>query len=84
MSFSPIINNQVVTAVGEAFGLEIKINKLKDKIIDTIADKIEEQIPIPLPFNVRSILKDIARGNIPNIASLASPAAMKQATYNKN
>ena len=78
MSFGPLINNQVVTAVGDAFGLEIKINKLKDKIIDTIADKIEEQIPIPLPFNVRSILKDIARGNIPNIASLASPAAMKQ------
>ena len=79
MSFSPIINNQVVTAVGEAFGLEIKINKLKDKIIDTIADKIEEQIPIPLPFNVRSILKDVARGNTPNIVSLASPAAMQQA-----
>ena len=79
MSFGNLINSQVVIAIGDAFNLDIKINKLKDKIIDTIADKIEEQIPIPLPFNVRSILKDVARGNTPNIVSLASPAAMQQA-----
>jgi hypothetical protein len=52
-----VIYNYVLI-ISKAFQLDIKLAQLQDKIIDIVATKIEEQIPFPLPFNIRAILKN--------------------------
>jgi hypothetical protein len=57
MSLSKIITGQMVGAAKNAFKMEIVVDKLKDELINVTANQIEEQIPIPLPFDTRSALK---------------------------
>jgi hypothetical protein len=57
MSLSKIITGQMVGAAKNAFKMELVVDKLKEELIDFTANKVEEQIPVPLPFDTRSALK---------------------------
>ncbi|MDB9847693.1 hypothetical protein OAC50_00750 [bacterium] len=52
MGLDKIIVGQLNSATANAFKLNIAVDGIQDLVIDTVALKIEDEIPIPLPFNI--------------------------------
>ena len=59
MGLDKIIVGQLNNATANAYKLNIAVDGIQDLVIDTVALRIEDEIPIPLPFNisVASVLK---------------------------
>ena len=59
MGLDKIIVGQLNSATANAYKLNIAVEGIQDLVIDTVALRIEDEIPIPLPFNisVASVLK---------------------------
>ena len=59
MGLDKIIVGQLNYATANAYKLNIAVDGIQDLVIDTVALRIEDEIPIPLPFNisVASVLK---------------------------
>ena len=52
MGLDKIIVGQLNSATANAYKLNIAVDGIQDLVIDTVALKIEDEIPIPLPFNI--------------------------------
>lgn len=59
MGLDRLIIGQINSATANAFKMQLSVDSIKDKIIDTVSIKIEDEIPFPLPFSmqVASVLK---------------------------
>ena len=69
MGLEKLVIKQITGAAGNAFKMDIVVDAMKDKVIDEVAGKIEESIPVPLPFDTRSVIG----GNVPLPADLLTP-----------
>ena len=60
MGLDKLVIGQVNSATKNAFKMQLGVEGLKDKIIDEVSSKIEEQIPFPLPFGISTaaVLKE--------------------------
>ena len=52
MGLDKIIVGQLNNATANAYKLNIAVDGIQDLVIDTVALRIEDEIPIPLPFNI--------------------------------
>ena len=52
MGLDKIIVGQLNSATANAYKLNIAVEGIQDLVIDTVALRIEDEIPIPLPFNI--------------------------------
>ncbi|MDA8959263.1 hypothetical protein N9F64_00530 [bacterium] len=73
MGLEKLVINQITGAAKNAFKMSIVIDAMKDQVIDEVAGKIEEQVPVPLPFDTRSVIG----GNVPLPADLLTPEVMQ-------
>lgn len=74
MGLEKLIVNQITGAAANAFKMDIVIDSMKGKVIDEVAGKVEEQIPVPLPFNTR----DVLNGNVSLSENLLTPDTLQQ------
>jgi hypothetical protein len=74
MGLEKLIVGQMTGAASSAFKMDIRLAELREKAIDKIALEIEDQVPIPLPFDTRAALN----GN-PLPPNLLSPEILSQA-----
>ena len=74
MGLEKLIVGQMTGAAASAFKMDIRLAELREKAIDKIASNIEDQIPIPLPFDTREALN----GN-PLPPNLLTPEILSQA-----
>ncbi len=56
MSFDKLIITSMTSVAKNGIKINLAVATLKDKVIDTAATQIENQIPIELPFDTRGIL----------------------------
>ena len=61
------IRNQLLKAVEQTNAQEKVISTIKSKVIDLVSKVVEEQVPIPLPIDVRQTLEDASNGQAPNL-----------------
>ena len=73
MGLEKLIIGQITGAAKNAFNMSIVIDAMKDQVIDEVAGKIEEQVPVPLPFDTRSVIG----GNVPLPADLLTPEVIQ-------
>ena len=73
MGLEKLIIGQITGAAKNAFKMSIVIDAMKDQVIDEVAGKIEEQVPVPLPFDTRSVIG----GNVPLPADLLTPEVIQ-------
>ena len=73
MGLEKLIVGQITGAAKNAFKMSIVIDAMKDQVIDEVAGKIEEQVPVPLPFDTRSVIG----GNVPLPADLLTPEVIQ-------
>ena len=73
MGLEKLVINQITGAAANAFKMSIVIDAMKDKVIDEVAGKVEEKVPVPLPFDTRSVIG----GNVPLPANLLTPEVMQ-------
>ena len=73
MGLEKLIISQITGAAKNAFKMSIVIDAMKDQVIDEVAGKIEEQVPVPLPFDTRSVIG----GNVPLPADLLTPEVIQ-------
>ena len=73
MGLEKLVIKQITGAAGNAFKMDIVVDAMKDKVIDEVAGKIEESIPVPLPFDTRSVIG----GNVPLPADLLTPEVIQ-------
>lgn len=59
MGLDRLIIGQINNATANAFKMQLSVDSIKDKVIDTVSIRIEDEVPFPLPFNisVASVLK---------------------------
>ena len=57
MSLAKLIVGQMVGAAKNAFKMDIIVDTIKEELISITATKIEDEIPVTLPFDTRSALK---------------------------
>jgi hypothetical protein len=57
MSLAKLIVGQMVGAAKNAFKMNIIVDTIKEELISITATKIEDEIPVTLPFDTRSALK---------------------------
>jgi len=62
MSFDKLIITSMSGVAKNGIKMDLAVATLKDKVIDTTATQIENQVPIELPFDTRGILLG---GNLP-------------------
>ena len=74
MGLEKLIVNQITGAAANAFKMDIVIDSMKGKVIDEVAGKVEEQVPVPLPFSVR----DVLNGNASLSPNLLTPDVLQQ------
>ena len=73
MGLEKLIIKQITGAAANAFKMSIVIDAMKDQVIGEVAGKIEEKVPVPLPFDTRSVIG----GNVPLPADLLTPEVMQ-------
>jgi hypothetical protein len=73
MGLEKLIVGQITGAAKNAFKMSIVIDAMKDQVIDEVAGKIEEKVPVPLPFDTRSVIG----GNVPLPTDLLTPEVMQ-------
>lgn len=73
MGLEKLVINQITGAAANAFKMSIVIDSMKDKVIDEVAGKVEEKVPVPLPFDTRSVIG----GNTPLPTDLLTPEVMQ-------
>ena len=56
MSFDKLIVTSMSGVAKNGIKMDLAVATLKDKVIDTAATQIENQVPIELPFDTRGIL----------------------------
>ncbi len=61
------IRNQLLKAVEQTNAQEKVISAIKSKVIDLVSKVVEEQVPIPLPIDVKQTLEDASNGQAPNL-----------------
>ena len=74
MGLEKLIVNQITGAAANAFKMDIVIDSMKGKVIDEVAGKVEEQVPVPLPFSTR----DVLNGNASLSPNLLTPDVLQQ------
>jgi hypothetical protein len=52
MGLDRLIIGQINNATANAFKMQLSVDSIKDKVIDTVSIRIEDEIPFPLPFNI--------------------------------
>lgn len=57
MSFNNLILSQVNKVAGGAFDLNIAVENQKDQLISSVSSTITNEVPIPLPVDVESVVK---------------------------
>ena len=68
MAFDKLIIKSITGATKSGIKMNLAVSSLKEKLIDTTAIQIEDQLPISLPFSVRETLSE---GSLPS--DLLSP-----------
>ena len=53
MGLDRLIIGQINNATANAFKMQLSVDGIKDKVIDTVSIRIEDEIPFPLPFNIQ-------------------------------
>ena len=53
MGLDRLIIGQINNATANAFKMQLSVDGVKDKVIDTVSIRIEDEIPFPLPFNIQ-------------------------------
>ena len=56
MAFDKLIIKSLTSAAKSGIRMDLALDSLKEKMIDSVSSKIESEIPIQLPFNVRGVL----------------------------
>ena len=74
MGLEKLIVKQITGAAANAFKMNIVVDSMKDKVIDEVAGKVEDQIPVPLPFSTR----DVLNGNASLSPNLLTPEILQQ------
>ena len=74
MGLEKLIVNQITGAAKNAFKMDIVIDSMKGQVIDVVAEKVEEKVPVPLPFNTR----DVLNGNASLSPNLLTPEILQQ------
>ena len=69
MAFDKLIIKGIVGAAKNGIKMDLAVDNLKEQLIDVVSGKIEDQIPVPLPFETRNVLK----GNANLDSSLLTP-----------
>lgn len=73
MGLEKLIVGQITGAAKNAFKMSIVIDAMKDQVIGEVAGTIEEKVPVPLPFDTRSVIG----GNVPLPTDLLTPEVMQ-------
>ena len=63
MGLDRLIIGQINNATANAFKMQLSVDSIKDKVIDTVSIRIEDEIPFPLPFNIQ--VASVLRGDQP-------------------
>ncbi len=74
MGLEKLITKQITGAAANAFKMNIVVDSMKDKVIDEVSGKVEEKVPVPLPFNTR----DVLNGDASLSQNLLSPETLQQ------
>ena len=56
MAFDKLIIKSLTGAAKSGIKMDLALDSLKEKMIDNISSRIEDEIPIQLPFNTRAVL----------------------------
>ena len=63
MGLDRLIIGQINNATANAFKMQLSVDSIKDKVIDTVSIRIEDEIPFPLPFDIQ--VASVLRGDQP-------------------
>lgn len=69
MAFDKLIIRGIVGAAKNGIKMDLAVDNLKEELIGVVSGKIEDEIPVPLPFETRNVLK----GNVNLDSSLLTP-----------
>ena len=56
MAFDKLIIKSITGAAKNGIKLDLALDSAREKLIDVVADQINDNIPIPLPFTVKSVV----------------------------